>query len=64
MSSKPLEVRVPITELPTVVEKKSKQTDLNDTLEPLSLPIKDLPYPEPYLFTEEARKNQIYNFLV
>ena len=51
MSSKPLEVWVPITELPTLVEKKSKQTDLNDTLEPLSLPIKDLPYPEPYLFT-------------
>ena len=26
-----LEVRVPINELPTQVEKKSKQTDLNDT---------------------------------
>ena len=42
MSSKPLEVRVPITELPTLVEKKSKQTDLNDTHEPMSLPINDL----------------------
>ena len=44
MSSKPLEVRVPITELPTLVEKKSKETDLNDTPEPMSLPINDLPY--------------------
>ena len=42
MSSKPLEVRVPITELPTFVKKKSKQTDLNDTLELMSLPINDL----------------------
>ena len=33
---------VPITELPTLVEKKSKQTDLNDTPEPMSLPINDL----------------------
>ena len=38
MSSKPLEVRVPITELHTLVEKKSKQTDLNDTPELMSLP--------------------------
>ena len=42
MSSKPLEVQVLITELPTLVEKKSKQTDLNDTPEPMSLPINDL----------------------
>ena len=34
MSSKPLEVRVPNTDLPTLVEKKSKQMDLNDTPEP------------------------------
>ena len=27
MLSKPLEVRVPITELPTFIEKKSKQTE-------------------------------------
>ena len=40
MSLKPLEVQVPITELP---QKKSKQTDLNDTPEPMSLPINDLP---------------------
>ena len=33
MSSKPLEVRVPNTDLPTLVEKKSKQMDLNDTPE-------------------------------
>ena len=34
MSSKPLEVWVPITDLPTLVEKKkSKQTDLNGTPE-------------------------------
>ena len=31
MSSKPLKVRVSINELPILVEKKSKQTDLNDT---------------------------------
>ena len=37
-----LEVRVPITELATLVEKKSKQTDLNDTPELMSLPINDL----------------------
>ena len=43
MTSRPLEVRVPITELPMLVEKKSKQTDLNDTPEPMSLPINDLP---------------------
>ena len=43
MTSKPLEVRVLITELPTQVEKKSKQTDLNDTPKPMSLPINDLP---------------------
>ena len=36
-------VRVPITELPMLVEKKSKQTDLNDIPEPMSLPINDLP---------------------
>ena len=39
MSSEPLEVRVPITELPTLVEKKD---GLNDTPEPMSLPINDL----------------------
>ena len=44
MSLKPLEVRVPITELPTLVEKKSKQTDLNNTPEPMSLPINDISY--------------------
>ena len=44
MSLKPLEVRVPITELLTLVEKKSKQTDLNDTPEPISLTINDLSY--------------------
>ena len=43
MSSEPLEVWVPITKLPTLVEKKSKQMDLNDTPEPMSLPINDLP---------------------
>ena len=31
-----------ILELPTLVEKKSKQTDLNDTPEPMSLPINDV----------------------
>ena len=43
MSSKPLEGGVPITELHMLVEKKSKQTDLNDTPEPMSLLINDLP---------------------
>ena len=42
MSFKPLEVQVPITELPTLAEKKSKQMDLNGTPEPMSLPISDL----------------------
>ena len=41
MTSEQLEVRVLITELPTSVEKKSKQTDLNDTPEPMLLPIND-----------------------
>ena len=40
MSLKPLKVQVPLTELPTLVEKKSKQTYLSDTPEPMSLPIK------------------------
>ena len=48
MSSKPLEVWVTITELPMLVEKKSKQTDLNNTPEPMSLPINDLSYDSPY----------------
>ena len=43
MSSKPLGVQVPITELPTLVGKKLKQTDLNDTHKPMSLSINDLP---------------------
>ena len=43
MSSKPLEVRIPITEQPMLVEKKSKQTDLNNTPELMSLPINDRP---------------------
>ena len=42
MSLKPLEVRVPITELPTL-EEKSKQMDLNDKPEQMPLPINDLP---------------------
>ena len=44
MSSKPLEVRVPITEQPMLVDQKLKQTDLNDTPEPMSLHINDLSY--------------------
>ena len=42
MKSKPLEERVPITELLTYVEKKSKQTDLKNTPEPMLLFINDL----------------------
>ena len=37
MSLKPLEILVLITELLTLLEKKPKQTDLNDTLKPMSL---------------------------
>jgi hypothetical protein len=37
MSSKSLEVRGQITETPTLVDKKSKQTDLNDTPEPMDV---------------------------
>ena len=44
MSSKLLEVWVSITELPTLVEKKSKLTDLNDTPKPMLLPINDVSY--------------------
>ena len=36
--------RFSITEMPTKVEKKSKQMDLKDTPEQMSLPINDLPY--------------------
>ena len=39
MTSKPVVLQVPITELPTLVEEKSKQTALNDKPEPISLPI-------------------------
>ena len=42
MSLKPLEVRVQIIELPTLVEKKSKEMDLNDTPKLMSLSINDL----------------------
>ena len=42
-SDKDLPVKwVPITELPTLVEQKSKQTALNDRPEQMSLPINDL----------------------
>ena len=44
MSSKPLVVWVPITELPTLVEKKSKLTDLNDKSKPMLLPNNDISY--------------------
>ena len=62
MSSKLLDLRVPITELPTLVKKKSKQTDLNDTPELMSLPINDLSYwsqPSAFLvgILEELLKN-------
>ena len=42
MTLKPVVLRVPITELPRLVERKSKQTALNDRPEPMSLPINDL----------------------
>ena len=40
MTSKPVQ----ITKVPTLVERKSKQTALNDKAEPMSLPINDLSY--------------------
>ena len=39
---KPVVLRVPITELPTLVEWKSKQRALNDRPKPMPLPINDL----------------------
>ena len=36
MTSKLVELRVPITELPMLVERKSKQMALNDKPEPMS----------------------------
>ena len=39
MTLKPVEVRVLITELPTLVEQKSKRTDFDDRPKPMSLPI-------------------------
>ena len=47
MSSKQVVLRVPITELPMLVEGKSKQTALNDKPKLMSLPITDLSYPKP-----------------
>ena len=44
MSLKQVEVQVSITKLPMLVEKKSKQMDLNNTPELMSLPINDLSY--------------------
>ena len=42
MTSKPVVLRVPINELPTLVEGKSKRMALNNKPEPMSLPINDL----------------------
>ena len=42
MISKLVVLQVTITELPILVEKKSKQTDLNDTPQPMLLPVNDL----------------------
>ena len=44
MTSKLVVLRVLMTELPMLVEQKSKQTALNDTPELMSLPINDLSY--------------------
>ena len=44
MTSKQVVLRVPITELPMLVERKSKQMALNNKPEPLSLLIIDLSY--------------------
>ena len=49
MTSKPVEVRVPITELPTLVERKSKQTKIFSKEEP-SLKV--------VFFAESLCKNQ------
>ena len=42
MMSKPVALRVPITEISTLLERKSKRTALNDRPEMMSLPINDL----------------------
>ena len=42
MTLKPVVLRVQITELPTLVERKSKQTALNNKPEQMSLPINDI----------------------
>ena len=44
-------IRVPITELPSLVEQKSKQTALSNKPVPMSLPINDLSYPAVLLCT-------------
>ena len=44
MTLKPVVLWVPITELPTLVERESKQTALNDRPKLMSLPIYDLSY--------------------
>ena len=44
MSLEPLEVQVSITEVPTLVEKKSKQMALSYTPVQMSLPINEIPY--------------------
>ena len=44
MTSKPVVIWVPITKLPMLVERKSKQTALNNKPKPMSLPINDLSY--------------------
>ncbi len=59
---KVVEVRVPITELPTLVEQKSKQTDIDDRLEPMSLPINDLSYFLLFTFTCTSANNHVENF--
>ena len=42
MTLEPVALRILITELPMLVEQKSKQTALNNRPEPMSLPINDL----------------------
>ena len=60
MTSKPVVLRVPITELPTLVEQKSKQTALSDRPVPMSLPINDIPYSQVSIILPEAESTFKY----
>ena len=53
MISKLVVLQVTITELPILVEKKSKQMALNDKLVPMLLPINVNPFENPFRFSNQ-----------